>query len=84
MSAYEELVDEVDKMLFNYGIYPDSADAAARDVIALISRTLETVTPEMADAWREVPILDTAAWHSGEQARREWTAMLRASPLTPP
>lgn len=46
--------------------------AIARAVLALVLAKLETVTPEMADAYWTSPVVEEA-----------WRAMLAASPLSP-
>ena len=67
MSAYEELVEHIRDMMVE-----GTGDAV--DIVALILRTLETVTPEMANDVGLQPIA----------ARAVFLAMLHASPLVPP
>lgn len=81
MSAYEELVGRcVNAQPFLGQPGYDPADDNMRAVLAEVLRTLETVTPEMADAFMKSPIEASKSPYGS----RYWLAMLRASPLTPP
>jgi hypothetical protein len=79
-SAYEELVDrcvEGNRSYFGHVITEDVE--MIRYVLAEVLRTLETVTPEMGNAF-----LNSPRQHTREPfGSRYWLAMLRASPLTP-
>ena len=64
MSAYEELVERCDALM----------PRSTRAILAEVLRTLETVTPEMWNAFHDEPY---------ESAEAKMLAILRASPLTP-
>lgn len=88
MSAYKELVErcaEASKYVQPYS----GKHARIRAVLAEVFRTLETVTPEMVDAWMDAAFHDepmdglSAKDTNTHGARADWLAMLRASPLAP-
>ena len=95
MSAYDELVERCAKLeIANHKEKcPWSEEAevttywrdSARLVLAEVRRTLETVTPEMVEAWVDEPTPDQIAFPtSREYAEGSWLAMLHVSPLEPP
>ena len=76
MSAYEELVERC--MIAAPSAW--DLDTWVRVVLAEVRRTLETATPEMADA-----AFDSIFTADSEDDPVEmWLAMLHASPLEPP
>jgi hypothetical protein len=81
-SAHEALVDSVVDILQGRGLIADDADADA--VLAEVFRTLETVPPEMFDAWLNAVALNSVPTDlTLSDADADWLAMLRASPLNP-
>jgi hypothetical protein len=105
MSAYEELVEQCAKAAFEndyhladwpLGYVADSYRECARIMLAVVLRTLETVTPKMARASNGLsgfsgydgPVLVTQDAEGivvlGSKEFARYLAMLRASPLEPP
>ena len=90
MSAYGQLVERCARELF-LDRYPDSSwtrlhDMSkndycghARAILAEVLRTLEAVTPEMEEAG----LSTSYGLNTVEALSKDWTAMLRASPLAP-
>jgi hypothetical protein len=89
MSAYEELLERCATAYDNvlWGVFDGTPGgtrkmqlAASRAFLAEVRRTLETATPEMADA-----AFDSIFTADSEDDPVEmWLAMLHASPLEPP
>jgi hypothetical protein len=93
-SAYDELVERCAKACrkrqiertstgraFDPDVPPTEAELDnARAILAEVERTLETVTPEMIDAWETTPDFGGKI----PVYEREWLNMLHASPLFPP
>jgi len=82
MSTYEELLDAVQQKVIDYDNAWDSSGAVARNILSLVFRTLETVTPEMCRSAFEDGWFPTMT--GDEDLTRWYLAMLRASPLAPP
>ena len=70
MSAYEELLKRCAEAMWT-----DSQYNGVAAVLAEVLRTLETVTPEMVQAWND---------DEESTAHSDWLSMLHASPLEPP
>jgi hypothetical protein len=83
MSAYEELVERCRKAA---NTRTDLSSRTVKSVLAEVMRTLENVTPEMGTAVLATygkPDKSTAKLMR-EHLARDWIAMLRASPISPP
>lgn len=78
MSGYRELRERVADILYvkPAGRYTECADT----ILAEVLRTLETVTPEM----EESGLRQSYGLNTIEALAKDWLAMLRASPLSPP
>ena len=70
MSGHEELLERIAPFVWDY------SHGHARALLAEVRRTLEAVTPEMSEA-------GDCAFENG-YVHEVYSAMLRASPLTPP
>jgi len=80
-AAREKLVNEIGNLIRSHGEhFPRSM--LAKKVLSHVLTALETVTPEMVDAWRGDTALDTLpGWL--EHTIDRWKVGLAASALTP-
>jgi hypothetical protein len=77
VNAYDELVERCAEII---PLSDEPATIVARAVLAEVLRTLETVTPDMEEAG----LRTSYGLNTVEALAKDWSAMLCASPVTPP
>ena len=82
--THEELVEKVAALLEHHEC--ETQGDLARAILATVAKALETVTPEMVEAWEMTPIPAGVAAMTDQEAnsamaQSNWSAMLAASAL---
>jgi hypothetical protein len=80
LPSYEALLERCTGLCRDEMLGEDYLEDGIRAVLAEVLRTLETVTPEMGQAYLLAPRQGSHEYYGSTY----WLAMLRASSLTPP